>query len=63
MALSKEEIKKITGQQGAERTPFYKLNEVTMSGDEGLSVYVNCSRIKTPTDVTTSNNSVTNCPV
>jgi len=35
MALSKEEIKKITGQQGAERTPFYKLNEVTMSGDDG----------------------------
>ena len=33
--LSKEEIMRMTGQHAGERTPTYKLNEVTMSGDDG----------------------------
>jgi hypothetical protein len=32
---NKEDLKNMTGQTGRERFPSYKLNEVTMSGDDG----------------------------
>ena len=35
MVLTPEEKRKMSGQESGEKTVFYKLNEVTMSGDDG----------------------------